>query len=348
MKIGVVTIYNSLNSGSYLQALSLCEFLKKEGYDSGLVRNRMYRKNRFGYRFLLFSKYVFLGRFKRASYIIRTYAGLVKSRSKYRYIDQRKADICVFGSDTIWNVAEEYFGKEWKHYFGAGYAGKKIAYAPSLGPTEANVIRMNEKLKKCIAEFDAIGVRDRHTYAAVSAILPDREVALVVDPTMLMDKSFFEQLAYPCTDEKFILFYSFGRIEPKMFSRIQSFAKEQGLKLICMGENVGSCDKYLPRTPLLMMGYFSKADYVITDTYHGSVFSIIFKKRFTCIDCGKSKVNDLLERFGLMNRIARTADDMDVIFRETIDFDSVDKILDRMRKTSKEFLLRALRKCEED
>lgn len=350
MKVGIVTIYNSNNCGSFLQALALSAFVNDLGYEATIAKNRMYYKNKMWYRRLMACKYTALGRREKARRIMETSIGFYCARKQHYAIDTLgKNDVCIYGSDTIWNLDSKYFGKEWKHYWGKTFNGKKIAYAPSIGPTCVESVLSRPELCECIKAFDCIGVRDSNTRDVVQDVLGEgADIGNVVDPTMLMPKSFYEGIASKCDETNFILFYYFGIPDTAYMQEIKKYAAENGKKLVCFGDNIKGLDKQLCFNPLDMMAYYSKADLIITNTFHGNVFSIIFNKPFVNIDAGKAKVNDLLSSFGLSQRTCKKAADFSDIAGRDIDFDIVNELLEEKKKSSGNYLRTALKKCEEE
>lgn len=346
MKIGIVTIYNSQNCGSFLQAYALTNYINSLGHDTALVRNNMYYKNKFLYRSTMALKYLLKLDFKKAKTIFDTYRGFVKARKKYSYFDKSEAfDLCIFGSDTIWNIDGEYFDEEYKHYFGVDFNCNKITYAASVGPTDIDNILSNEEMCKGLKEFDAVSVRDDKTFELIKKVT-GKEAEYVVDPTMLMPKSFYEDVAEFCPDEKYILFYCFEAIENDMLDEIKKFAKEKGLKLICFGDRITGCQKQLIFNPILMMTYYKNASFVVTDTFHGNVFSLIFNKPFINIERGKEKVTSLLKKFDLFQRTAKEAGDVADIVQSEIDFDIFNEKLNQNSQSSKKYLDNEITKSE--
>ncbi len=346
MKIGIVTIYNSQNCGSFLQAYALTNYIKQLGHDAALVRNNMYYKNKFLYRSTMALKYLLKLDLKKAKAIFDTYRGFVKARRNYSYFDKSEAfDLCIFGSDTIWNIDGEYFGEEYKHYFGVDFNCNKITYAASVGPADIDNILSNDEMCKGLKEFDAVSVRDDKTFELIKRVT-GKEAEFVVDPTMLMPKSFYENIAEETADKKYMLFYCFEAIEKDMLDEIKRFAAENELKLICFGDRIPGCQKQLVFNPNLMMTYYKNASFVVTDTFHGNVFSLIFNKPFINVERGKEKVTSLLKKFDLSARTAKGAKDVEDIAKEKIDFVSLNEKLASYGELSKNFLKNEITKIE--
>jgi len=346
MKIGIVTIYNSQNCGSFLQANALVSYIKSLGHDAALVRNKMNYKNKLVYRSAMALKYLIKLDINKAKNIFSTYCGFNKARKTFTYFSKsEKMDLCVYGSDTIWNLDEEYFKKEWKHYFGYDLKCAKVAYAPSVGPADNKDILNNKDMCRCIKAFDSVSVRDDKTFELIKNAT-GKDAQYAVDPTMLMPRSFYENMAKKCYDEKYILFYCFEPVDNDIFAEIKSYAQKNGLKLICFGTKIPGCEKQLIFNPILMMTYYKNASFVVTDTFHGNVFSIIFNKPFMNIERGKEKVTSLLNNFDLCARTIRKASDVTNIVNEKIDFDILNEKLTLYSESSKTFLKNAITMIE--
>ena len=348
MKVGIVTVHNSHNCGSYLQAIALCEYVRSIGYDARFLKNKIHPQSSPLYKSLLASKYFLKGKFKKALGIFIGSMKFLKARNGFSYFSSYKnVSACIYGSDTIWNINSKHLNKQWEHYFGKNYKGFKIAYAPSIGESEIESIINIPEFCDCIKEFSAVSVRDENTYKMVSSVIGENaDIKHVVDPTMLMPKSFYEGIANSCKEENFILFYYFGTPDKAYMEQIKKYAKKNGKKLISFGENIKDADKEICFNPLDMLGYYAKADLIITNTFHGNVFSLIFNKPFVNIDAGKAKVNDLLENFDLSERTAKAASDFLEITEKNIDFNKVNSLLEEKKTASQGYLKNALEECK--
>lgn len=339
MKIGIVTVYNSYNCGSFLQAFALYKLLKKND-DVYFIKNKtLSNKDRLYYRILQAGKYVLKGNLKKAVFILKKYFIFRKCRRKLpikkEYSD---IDLFIYGSDTIWNISNYYFMKEWKKYWGYGVTQKKITYAVSAGGTQDDKFLENTELIKCISEFSAISVRDEHTYSIVKKMIPDGEkVKRVVDPTLLLNVQEYKNIAKKCKDEDFILVYAFSDIHKEAIVQIRKFAQEKGKKIIAFGEDFPA-DKNIPYNPFSFLGYYEKADYIITNTFHGTIFSIIFNKKFVSYGKKKKKVKLLLDEFGLSNQNVGEAENISSVIEKEINYEKVNSLIVEKRKESMEYL----------
>lgn len=350
MKVGVVTVHNSHNCGSYLQAMALCKYINDIGYDARFIKNIIHLQSRFSYKLLVAGKCLIKMQPKKAFDIVKGSLNFIKARRNFSYFSSCSAvSACVYGSDTIWNINSKHLKKQSDHYFGVNYKGAKIAYAPSIGDTPVDTILSNRTLCSSIQQFSHISVRDSATRKLLLSICDKAtDVPYVVDPTMLVDRTYYESIASHTREANFILLYYFGALETSYLDAIKKYAEINEKKVICFGNNVPCTYKNIPFSPLDMLGYYSKADLIVTNTFHGNVFSLIFNKPFVNIDAGKAKVNDLLEDFELSRRTCKKASDFFDIVQGNIDFDRVNELLAEKKKASGDYLQNALKKCEEE
>lgn len=339
MKIGIITVYNSYNCGSFLQAFALCTVLKRSNDVYFIKRRLQSKQDRFYYRILQAIKYILKRNFKKALFILKKYFTFRKCRMllpiKNKYSD---LDLLIYGSDTIWNINDSYFMREWKKYWGYGVTQKKITYAASVGATQEEKILEKTELRQCIAEFSGISVRDEHTHNIVKKMLPDGEtVKRVVDPTLLLDVQEYKNIANGCKEKDFILVYAFSDIGQDAIAQIKKFADETGKKLVAFGEDFPA-DKHISYNPFDFLAYYEKADYIITNTFHGTIFSMIYNKKFVSYGKEKKKVALLLEEFGLSDRNIDVLDDIFSIIENEIDYDGVNQLISRKRDESLEYL----------
>lgn len=339
MKIGIVTVYNSYNCGSFLQATSLYKFLEKKGHQVCFIKRPTNKEHRLYHRTLMSIKYLLKNKKQKAGFILSTYYSYKNSLKQYKVEDfNDTVDLYIYGSDTIWNIHDSYFKSEWKRFWGNGISKKKIAYAPSVGATRIEEATDMPELGRCLSEFSAISVRDQQTMDTVKALLPKScNVVQVLDPTMLMDLSYYDSMAKVCNEDNFVLVYAFTDLSPEAIHNIKSFAQNMGKKIIAFGDDFPA-DNNILFEPATMLSYYKKADYVFTNTFHGTVFSIIYNKEFASFGKNKTKVAQLLEAFNLSHRNIDCTDDIKEVMSSKIDYATINKLIEEKRKTSLEFL----------
>ena len=140
----------------------------------------------------------------------------------------------------------------------------------------------------------------------------------------------------------YILIYSYdGRIKSeKEINSIQLFAKKNNLKIISAGLYQSWCDKNISASPFELLSYVRNAKYVVTDTFHGTVFSIKYNKQFATLIRGsnKQKLSDLLMRFGLESRKVLNVDFLSDILEQKIDYEPINNFIYKQNENSISYL----------
>lgn len=253
-------------------------------------------------------------------------------------------DAFVCGSDQIWSLFESNFNP---YYYLDFATKKKIAYAPCLGTDQITEERA-EQLKALLADFLAVSVREDVSAKQLSD-LTGRDVAWVCDPTLLHDRDFWSDFTgnIPARKEKYLLCY-FLESRPWYFARAKALAKQLGLKIRLIPSRWEHLSNgyVIPEAvgPREFVSWFRDAAYVLTDSYHGSIFSLIFEKdfqyllRFAPDDPASQniRIQSLFERLELEDRIV-TEQNTGPIF-SALDYGKVTKNLKQYQMHSICFL----------
>lgn len=345
MKISIVTVYSSSNYGAFMQAYALQEFLKEQSHQVYFLKHgarkpgvmfvkrmieRMMKGTFHGFGFQLKMK--------------RNFDRAIRTFQECSYNELAAMDCGIFGSDEIWNIKRKNM-YNYPCFFGAGVnCRRKIAYAPSANLAQKEDFLKHPELVEGLLSFDGISVRDAHSVEVIREVLGREDVVQVVDPTMLHTKEYYGKKAvHPKTKKPYILIYSYGKhLTQEMIAQIQAFSKEKGIALVSILESFPWCDENLALTPMEFLGYFQNAAYVITDTFHGSIFSIIFNREFVVTSRNSNKIQDLLARFGLEHRIREADRSITDILGTPVDYEPVNALVTQYREESKEFLKRQL------
>lgn len=279
MKIGTLTFHDGPNHGAFLQTYALMHFLQTHSYDVQIInyKNICHSKKE-GYHQL--AKYRRPIRFY--DFFLKRYAfqrahrfyNFTAFTTNPREIKKLHFDIAIVGSDVVWNY--KIFGYDELFFCGLN-AKKQIAYAPSFGYVNASeTIPVN--VQWGIQKFDFISVRDENSQRIVYEIT-GKKPPLVLDPTFLVDFSSFEEITDRIISLKpFILIYA-TQLRKSEIQAIKLFAKQKGLITVAVGYRQAWCDKnWMGVGPQEWLGFFYKARYVVTNTFHGTVFSVKYKK----------------------------------------------------------------------
>ena len=353
MKIGILSMQEVKNYGSFLQAFSLkkniealghtCEFVNIiPGEQLGEYRQESFHKIKllvkrlWGWDFI--NRFKCIYRFQRRfSKEFLPYLGVKPGMSNGHY------DVVVIGSDEVFNCAQKtWFGFS-KQLFGYGLdADRVITYAASFGATTTQKLEslgILETVSGLLKKIDCISVRDGNSYDVVKVLTGEVPV-MNVDPVIIFDYS--KYMPESVGLKNYCIVYTYpGRITDKNeINEIRRFARSKNMTLISIGHYFPWVDKVVVPTPFEVLAYFKNADYIITDTFHGSVFSLKFNKRFTTIvrDMNSNKLIFLLKQFGLMDRIANKASDIPLIMDKQIDYKSVNSIIASETHKAKEYL----------
>ena len=237
-------------------------------------------------------------------------------------------DVMVIGSDEVFNCLQDGADVGFSPVlFGHGLSAKKtISYAASFGFTTLEMLKQYGKdaeVASYLNELDAISVRDKNSYSIVEA-LTNKPIAENVDPVLIYE--FQDEV--PVIDKKdFIVVYAYrGRISKDEGKWIKQFAKKHNKTLVALGGVQDFCDEYQVVNGFEVLGYIKAADYVITDTFHGAIFSIKYGKKFAAIirDSNRQKLGDLLTKFDVSNRAVYTMETLEDILKSQYDINNTE------------------------
>ena len=194
---------------------------------------------------------------------------------------------------------------------------------------------MSNLLKK----FNSISVRDNNSYEIVKTLTGTTPI-LNLDPALV---SGINQLKLPKVNIKnYIIVYAYtGRILDDEKVAIKKFAKDNNKKIISLGYYHDFVDKVIVCNPYKVLAYIKNADYVITDTFHGTIFSAIFEKKFVSLirKSNKEKLTDLLIRLNLEDRKLTDINEVGNIINKEINYEKVSNIIEQEKIKTKQYLL---------
>lgn len=250
----------------------------------------------------------------------------------------------IVGSDQVWspwaNVPLDFLGNMYLDFI-PDYKGKRIAYAASFGSGEWTYTpEWTEKCSKLAKRFDAISVREDSGVKLCKEHL-GVDATHVLDPTLLLTGADYDKLLKGPAKKNNILFAYVLDTTPEKKEFLNSLAKKFGHNLIIKGANeeLESNDS----VERWMMG-IRDAAMVVTDSFHGSVFSILFHRPFLSIvnnRRGADRFTSLLSKLGLMDRLVNESTDISNITND-IDWEQVESKLSLEREISMNFLKNAL------
>lgn len=251
----------------------------------------------------------------------------------------------ISGSDQVWNPDITDYDLSYFLDF-CDYRTKRIAYAPSFGFIDFPV-EYDEAIANELKQFDAVSVREMQGVEKVKALI-GREPCLVLDPTFLIPRTKWEAIEIQCkTPEQYILYYAIHRSD-EMIQFCNKLSAKTGIPIVVAGGNsiskkgpFGELAHYIPDTdPLQWLYLISHANYVVTNSFHGLSFSVIFRKNFF-LDLSSqtnARLENLVAMLGLERQIIRKG-----MTPVLTDYTAAEVVLETMTDSSLDYLRQALR-----
>ena len=363
MKVKTITCHDVYNSGASLQAYALMKYLEEKGneveiidykpdylsnhYKLGVVANPKYERNlilKIAYLTLKFpGRVLALKNKKKYDEFRSNYLKITKRR--YVSNDELKnnppqADVFICGSDQIWN-SKFNNGKDPAFYLDFVPKGRiRAAYAASFA-TDSIEESVRDITKERISKLDYIGVREVSALNILENLGINNGVQ-VLDPVFLLDKYQWEKLTYPINkNEKYIFVYDFdGNNLIKDIA--MKIAKEKNLKIYTVFKSSYSDKVIKCMGPIDFISYIKNAEFIISNSFHGTAFSIIFEKQFAVVnrkEAINTRMRDLLNILNIKNRLISENYDFNSVIKE-IDYTEVEIYLAKKIKFSKQYLER--------
>lgn len=255
-------------------------------------------------------------------------------------------DTVVIGSDEVFNFAQRVpWGYTPQLYGKVSNADKVISYAASFGHTTMADIEhygVKKEITKALESMQAISVRDDNSYTIVEKLTGEKPLRHV-DPVLMFDYSPYIK---PVTAQDYIIVYTYpNRIKDKKeVKAIKTFARKHNKKLVSIGFYFPWCDETVIPDPFEVLGYIKQADYIVTDTFHGSVMSLKLNRPFAAIvrPSNRQKMTSLLSQFRLENHVVDDMDDLEKKLSLSSDYDFVNAELQKERVRSLDYLKKNL------
>ncbi|WP_320041038.1 polysaccharide pyruvyl transferase family protein [uncultured Desulfobacter sp.] len=362
MKTGTITFHCSHNFGSTLQTFALQTVLVKNGIDNTVI-NYVYEFDMRNYS--LFRKHLYLKnpkslladiiRFNIRRRRKKNYEAFIAKHIKmtikeYRSCEDMREltdqyDTFIAGSDQIWNasctagVVPAYFLD-----FVEGSGAHTVAYSPSIGHAEIQP-KYQDDFKKYLKNINIISVREKSTIEEVKK-LTAKPVVSVMDPTLLLCAKEYEAVMVPVDAPfKYIFYYV---LEPnfEMDNYVRSLSEKYKLKVIYFSHKKTSFPhgelSIFPYGPGEFLYLIKNASYVVTNSFHASIFSVLFRKKFITYTTKLSypRMIDFLGSLGLSERINNEA----VRIQDPIDYEETELLLKIEREKSITFLITSLKR----
>lgn len=349
MKVGILSMQRCMNWGSYLQAWGLkhlierecncqVEFVDIEGEDweerielSPLVPvKRLYHKwmyqlspekNAIHFEPYKMNENLMNGQ-KMINGLLEKHWAILGLANEAR--TDLECDVLVIGSDEMFNCTMPRYLDRHLCLFGLNvHCKKKISYAASFGDTTIEKIKHNgfiDDVGEALRSFNQLSVRDQNSYNIVQNLTGIAPV-FNLDPVLMYE--FPEVNSIKVRHKNYIAVYGYGNNinDPEIISELKKFAKDRGLKLLAIGNGQDFCDETVAFSPFEVLAYMKNATYSVTNTFHGTIFSLKYEIPFAVMVRGmnQNKLGDLVRRFNVTDRVVDDAKKIGKILLNPLD-----------------------------
>lgn len=373
MKVGIVTFQRVNNYGTVLQMYALYKTIRKMNIDCEVIdyqRNNVkdvmvWQRNKIKNFFTGHQDRQLYGNFEFAKIMILEV--FLNSFAKKKFDEFRSMisfsrcvnketikalnneyDLFISGSDQVWNCGRVNLDATYMLDFVTD-AQKKISYAASFGFKEIPE-KYKKIYKKVLQDYDKVSIREADGIELFRNLTGRNDAKKVLDPSMLLDKKEWSRLAKTDSILKpYVLVYQLGSSK-RLMEFADTLARKHNCQLLVLPHAFGSHVKAkwcLGKGPQEWLGLFTNAEYIVTNSFHGTAFSINLNKEFFVEVSAKrsrvaiqSRVHNLLNTFHLENRII--PDSIDKILDDKIDYLKVNEQLSVLREDSLKYLSDAL------
>jgi len=351
MKVGIVTFHAANNYGAVLQAYALEEVIRRMGFKDVEIVNYVpwYIRRRYG-----------LIAFKTDNILNFTYTltkslfnlhGRISTRKKFEEFREKYLcltpkiyktftdipdvyDVCIVGSDQVWNFEITAGDRAFFLEF-CGEKGIKASYAASMGKNSVTPGE-EEMLKNGLSDFDYISVREDSSRVLLTKLL-NRDILCVLDPTFLLNqRDWNDLLAKSCLDspehDTYLLLYRVAN-DQRLLKIAETISKEFDYAVLDLAPTLKSSISGFKQLknigPVEFLALVKNADFIVTNSYHGTIFSILYQKRFITVphETRGVRIIDLLKRLHLEERLIYGTSNEFISSFFNINYSVVSKIL---------------------
>lgn len=375
--VGIITEHSADNFGSVLQAYALQKVLENYGASVSIINYRPYFITR-DYRLLFSIKELRQGlRFgirkawRSVVYIkLKNLPKAIARRKKFQrfrklYLnetcvikDKTKIseagtfDIYLAGSDQIWNpeITEGFDEIYFLQFVHKPY--RKFSYAASIGTRLSD--QQCRELVGYLKDFDEISLRESEYQQLIEKEL-GRQAYLCLDPTLLLGEDVWNRMCTVADQDDYMLYYAL-HFTPQQMDAVNFFAQKYHVRVIHFFygrlsqrlKNAGECFYF--DGPEEFLGLVKNARFIITDSYHGTIFSMIFHKQFLTFEHVKwgDRMKNLLEKLKMDDRLVLAGEidlkQLEMIEESRIDYSQADQILAAEREKSMEYIKKMIKR----
>lgn len=349
MNVGIISMQQVINYGSFLQSYALKRMVEKEGVN--VLHISPYSVGSQNEGDSAVKKYI-----NELSIILKSGFGYLRHRRCWRsfkrkiieaqlqyfkYSDIECYDMVVSGSDEVFNFCQE---AQWDNYifFGKGMKFNRIcSFAGSCGSTVYEDLKDDEikELKKLTGRFEAVSVRDENTRVFFQK-LGAAHIVGHLDPVALYD--FEDEIKDFKLNYKYMIVYSYNNRfkDKKEQEEIIKFAEKNKLKIIAVEGYQDWIDKYVACSPFELLSLFKNASYIVTDTFHGTVIASKYHKKFACYirESNNNKLRDYVNRVDLAGHVIGNGNALDKVLMQMADYKKFDDIIESEKLKAERYI----------
>ncbi len=350
MKVGIITFHSAHNYGASLQTWAMQRFLTANGYEAEVVN---YRNSKIDKAYRIDKKKSSSTMIKRHHAFEKFIAEKLNLSTPYGTLaaiqnEEHDYDAVIAGSDQIWNMS--ILGGLNSAYFAdfGDSSMKRISYAASIG-TDELPIGSEVVFQHHLKLLNFVSVREAKAQEMLKN-LTDKEISVVLDPTLLLSQADFNEIRVP-SDCKQPYIYLHNVHLTGEYEALNAMAEELSARLklpiVKNRDEILFANELKPFTsggPSEFLGMISDAAYVVTDSFHATVFSILYHKDFITVPPLKrpDRLYYLLESLHLQNHIIESRHDLHDMDALRINYDDVESALADLRLSSIDFLMNSL------
>ena len=342
LKLGILTFHRGYNCGAFLQALYLSRVLSSLGVEVKIINyeSRKSKKNEIKHLFRTKNpKYLFQNIIKflkfhsaRKQFVLTKFSTNLED-----ILREEQFDAVIFGSDEIWNYQNAVSGLDLNFFGSLSFDVPKIAYAVSFGDVRKEK-PLNRDIKDRLLQFKNISVRDNNS----KEILTNNNIGSVVvsDPTMILEKKINNHIS---RKNKFILVYA-TFLSSEIVKEIKKFARRKSLKILCICYHVPGLSCNLGIGPFDFEYLFENAEYILTNTLHGTLFSIRNKKKFCVVfnEYRRNKLENIIADYDIEYLTDENFSNLETMLEREINYELIFSRVAKNRDLSIRFLKDAL------
>ncbi len=368
LQVGILTMHRVLNYGSFMQAYALKRVIESYGYEVAFKDFKKGQPRHIG------EKVKKPGRVQKLAKLPKILSNIPETLHNRKFKSELKkcfeqvcwpllnvpqapdynlsADVMVIGSDEVFNYTQNHAFGYVPCLFGHGVeAPVIISYAASAGYANAEDVvhdDMKDEIASGLNRIKHLAVRDENTRELVEYCI-NKTPDLVIDPTLIYD---FDTLLpkSPVVTGDYLLVYAYaGRMAPHEIETVREFAARNRLKLVSAGAYHAWCDENIVVAPFELLRVFKDAAFVVTDTFHGSIFAMKSNTQFAALirkqhklGSNSNKVLYLLRQLGMDSRIVADVSQMDKVLSTPAPWETFKTRLEPLQEKSRDFLRTAL------